>query len=306
MGKQTLQMVALKAGVSKTTASLVLNGKADSVNIAMATRKRVLTAAQELNYVPGKFHPGKLNGKSGIIGVFATDFSASPNNQWMQKCIEAAEEKGYVILPQLATSENLEGKAASLPFDAGIILQPELLNHQSELATGDLLLICAGFIPDSGKYDYIVPDYPRQTNELVQSLYRHNKKAIGYLTANQNTKAKRLKTTTYKENYCERFDITPNIAELTSPEPNPKEIKEACLQLIENGANAIILETREMASIAMADPDIRKIGKDGILFATYDEIEGIDLLPENLLIHTSSDITKMAKEVVEKCTKGMD
>lgn len=306
MTKSTLNRVALQAGVSKTTASLVLNGKADSVNIAQATRRRVLETAKELNYHPAKFNPGRLNGKSGIIGLFASDFTSLNNTQWLQALITKTEEKDYVLLPKLANPVNVKEKMAAVPFDAGIIIQPDLINHQPNLATADFPLICAGFIPNSETYNFIAPDFPKQTNELIQTLYRHNKKAIGYLTADQNTKAKRLKTTTYKENYCDRFDIMPNIAELSTPELNPKEIKEACLRLIENGANAIILETPEMTSVAMTNADIRMMGKDGILFATYDKVEGIDLLPENLLIHTSSDIAKMAEEVVEKCTKGMD
>lgn len=306
MARSTLKQVALKAGVSKTTASLVLNGKADSVNIAHATRKRVLETAKALQYQPGKFNPGRLNGKSGIIGVFSIDFTTFSNSQWLQELIKTAEKKGYVILPQLVSPQNLEEKLNALPFDAGILIGHELIGDNIDLRTIEFPIICAGFIPDSETIKFIAPDYRQQTNELIQLLYRHNKKAIGYLTGNQNTKAKRLKTTTYKENYCERFDIMPNIAELSTPELNPKEIKEACLRLIENGANAIILETPEMTSVAMTDADIRKMGKDGILFATYDKVEGIDLLPENLLIHTSSDNAKMAEGVVEKCTKRMD
>ncbi|WP_025006824.1 LacI family DNA-binding transcriptional regulator [Marinilabilia salmonicolor] len=247
MTRSTLNQVALQAGVSKTTASLVLNGKADSVNIAQSTRSRVLETAKALNYHPAKFNPVRLNGKSGIIGLFSADFTSLNYSQWLQALITKAEEKEYVLLPKLATPMSMKEKIAAVPFDSGIILQPDLINHKSKMATADFPLICAGFIPNSETYNYIAPDFPRQTNELIQTLYRHNKKAIGYLTGNQDTKENLLKTTTYKENYCERFDIMPNIAELSSPELNPKEIKEACLRLIKNGANAIILETPEMA-----------------------------------------------------------
>ena len=121
-----------------------------------------------------------------------------------------------------------------------------------------------------------------------------------------NKKEKDQKKMTYEESYCERFDISPNVADLPSSDINPKEIREACMRLVEKGANAIILETPEMASVAMKDAEIRGIGKEGVLFATYDKIEGAEFLPQNLFIYTSSDVVKMAEAVIEKCIKEME
>ncbi len=56
----------------------------------------------------------------------------------------------------------------------------------------------------------------------------------------------------------------------------------------------------------MSEADIRKMGKDGTLFATYDKIKGGEFLPENLLIHTSSDIAKMAEQVINLCMKEIN
>ncbi len=111
MSKATLNQVAQKAGVSKTTASLVLNGKADSVNISRSTRERVIDTAKALHYQPGKFNPGRLNGYSGIIGIFAGDFTRYPNAKWLQQLINAATAAGYVLLPQIVTKETCKTKA---------------------------------------------------------------------------------------------------------------------------------------------------------------------------------------------------
>ncbi len=48
----TIKDVAQKAGVSGTTVSIILNGKADQRRISEATRKRVLEAMAELGYQP--------------------------------------------------------------------------------------------------------------------------------------------------------------------------------------------------------------------------------------------------------------
>jgi DNA-binding LacI/PurR family transcriptional regulator len=298
MSKTTLQQVAGHAGVSKTTASLVLNGKADSVNIAQATRQRVIETAKSLNYKPGLFNPGKLNGQSGIIGVFASSFITSNNGRWLQYLIKFTEAKGYIILPRLATPQNVIQKINEVPFDAVIILQKELLKGEPEPGSLEFPIVCAGFIPDSASIKSIAPDFEKQTNELIHSLYRHNKKAIGLLCTKENSKEKQQKTKTYKENYCRRFDIMPNIEELTSSELTGKEIAGACIGLIEKGANGIIFETPEMATIGMREAKVRNMSNNGILFAAYDKIEGSELLPENLLIHTTPDIEEMARQVI--------
>jgi DNA-binding LacI/PurR family transcriptional regulator len=164
MSNVTLQQVAVKAGVSKTTASLVLNGKADSVNIAQSTRKRVIETAESLNYQPGKFSPGKLNGRSGIIGLFANNFIDSNNGRWLQHFMKAIEKQGHAILPQLATPQNIAQKIHEIPFDAVIIIHKELINHQTGLSELEFPLICAGFIPDSESIKNITPDFEKQTN----------------------------------------------------------------------------------------------------------------------------------------------
>jgi LacI family transcriptional regulator len=60
--------VAKAAGVSRTTVSFVLND-VPSVSISEATRKRVLDAAQELNYIPNIAGKKLVSGKSYTIGL---------------------------------------------------------------------------------------------------------------------------------------------------------------------------------------------------------------------------------------------
>jgi LacI family transcriptional regulator len=77
MGKPTMPTirdVAKRAGVSVTTASYALN---DTGSIGDATRKRVLEAAEELNYHPNAFARNLKNRKTHTIGVFISRFGGS-------------------------------------------------------------------------------------------------------------------------------------------------------------------------------------------------------------------------------------
>lgn len=64
----TSQDVAEKAGVSRTTVSLVLNN-VTGVNISTATRQKVLKVAQELNYVPNAAAQALAGGVVQAIGL---------------------------------------------------------------------------------------------------------------------------------------------------------------------------------------------------------------------------------------------
>ena len=65
----TLEEVARQAGVSKTTASVVLNGRADQVRISETTRARVIAIADQLGYVPDHAARSLRRRRTGIITI---------------------------------------------------------------------------------------------------------------------------------------------------------------------------------------------------------------------------------------------
>ena len=69
----TLADVAAHSGVSKTTASRVLNRRTSAIPIKQETIDRVLAAAEELGYRPNPFAKALIDGRSHLIGVVARD-----------------------------------------------------------------------------------------------------------------------------------------------------------------------------------------------------------------------------------------
>jgi DNA-binding LacI/PurR family transcriptional regulator len=65
----TLEAVAREAGVSKTTASVVLNGRSDQVRISVATRARVMAVADRLGYVPDHAARSLRRRQTGIVSL---------------------------------------------------------------------------------------------------------------------------------------------------------------------------------------------------------------------------------------------
>jgi LacI family transcriptional regulator len=73
----TMKEVALRAGVSQSTVSFVLNGN-DDMRISAETRRRVLKAVAELGYRPrGAGRPPKAAG-SRVIGIMFDEVATSP------------------------------------------------------------------------------------------------------------------------------------------------------------------------------------------------------------------------------------
>lgn len=66
----TLTDVARLAGVSISTASKALNGRAQ---VKAQTRERVLHAAEQLNFQPNALAQGLLAGRSGTVGLLTSD-----------------------------------------------------------------------------------------------------------------------------------------------------------------------------------------------------------------------------------------
>ncbi len=297
MVRTTLSKVAHEAGVSKTTASLVINGKADQVNIAASTRERVLDVAQNLNYQPARFVPGRLNGSTGLLLVAASGFSDPGMAIWLHHIIIVGEKRGYTVVPCIVSPGD-EKKVFEIPADGIVFLDRGVL--PAGLEKGDVPCVLAGFHQREQNIHAVLPDYQNQMNELISRLYRNNKRAVGFLTEDSEASEQRLKV--YRENYCERFDIPLNVERL-SEGYGEKLVTEGVHRLLEKGANGIILETAEMAMKAFRITRIRDMASDnGILFATCGDHPAFDLLPEKMLIRATENKEAMAEEVVKYLT----
>ena len=83
--------VALRAGVSQSTVSFVLNGLED-MRISRETRRRVLGAVEELGYRPrGAGRPPKVAG-NGVVGLIIDEIATSP---FAAISIEGAQEEAW-------------------------------------------------------------------------------------------------------------------------------------------------------------------------------------------------------------------
>ncbi len=131
-GTVTSYDVARRAGVSRTTVSLVLNN-APSARIGAGTRQRVLDAARELGYVPDAAARTMRLGRTRTLGlhvrsasVVGTDWFAA---QLIERMTRASAVHGYRLLIQAADSAVNDLASVELlrsrQIDGMIMLDPD-------------------------------------------------------------------------------------------------------------------------------------------------------------------------------------
>lgn len=107
--KPSINDLARKLKVSKTTISFILNGKGKEKRISDELIARVQKEASKLGYQPNQFAKGLRTGRTNIIGLMVEDIS-NPFYANIAKLIEdKVYQNGYRIV--YCSSENNEGRA---------------------------------------------------------------------------------------------------------------------------------------------------------------------------------------------------
>ncbi len=129
--KVTSHDVARRAGVSRTTVSMVLN-RSDAVALSKETRERVLQAASELGYRPNTAARNLARGNTETIGLVISDAAILPNDAFIPQLLhgigQVNRRHGYhVLLEGLGPGtgdDSYESLAETRRIDGMIVLNP--------------------------------------------------------------------------------------------------------------------------------------------------------------------------------------
>jgi LacI family transcriptional regulator len=134
MKNVSIKDIAGEVGVSTTTVSFVLNGKAREKRISEDLKDRILEVASKLNYRPNQVARGLRTGQTHTLGLMVEDIS-NPFFARLAKVIEdEADRAGYRVI--FCSTENREDKAIALltmlkhrQMDGFIITPTQGLEH---------------------------------------------------------------------------------------------------------------------------------------------------------------------------------
>lgn len=154
--------IAARTGVSRSTVSCVLNGRAVELRIPDTTQRRVLEVASELGYRHNEMARSVAEGKSRMIGFVTEEPGADVEfkSRVMVGVIEAAAERGYTVqvlyLPPGALRHEVVERCIEWRL-AGVValaLNPRIVNElHREISRYDMEM---AVLEDSQAYSWAI------------------------------------------------------------------------------------------------------------------------------------------------------
>ncbi len=175
----TIKDVAKRARVSITSASYALNRTG---TISEDTRKRVLEAAEELNYHPNAFARNLKKRKSHTIGVFISRFGGSFYEEILEGIHNAVLQTEYELIvcpesrtiPKLLTQRQVDG---AIVFDSKI--NSDII---SRLASKKFPIVVLDRYLESNFLLPLLLDNQQGTKEAFYHLYRQGARRIFFVS----------------------------------------------------------------------------------------------------------------------------
>ncbi len=172
----TIKSVAKLAGVSIATVSRVQNGVG---TVAPATRKKVLSAIQQLNYVPNRVGQALQGRRHAALGIVFPDFSGPYYSGVMLGFENQAVTAGYSVLV-LATHRRPESTRLITELSSrvdGMVIMDRTVENQtiSAIAKSDLpiVLLARPSLSD-------IPSIQSENEEAARQLMYHLITVHGY------------------------------------------------------------------------------------------------------------------------------
>lgn len=111
--RPTINDIARIAGVSQTTASMVLNGRAEQFRISAATQARVLAAARENDFRPSHSARALRSGHSNTLGLVISELTNYAHASLAQAMEPICHRAGYQLLV-VSSNDDIAQEAASI------------------------------------------------------------------------------------------------------------------------------------------------------------------------------------------------
>ena len=188
MRSVSIKDIAQEVGVSTTTVSFVLNGKAKEKRISDELKDRIIQIAEKLNYRPNQVARGLRTGQTHTLGLIVEDI-ANPFFAHLARFVEdEADKSGYKVM--FCSTENNDEKAISLLYllrhrqmDGFIIIPTSGIRKDIESLVSDKkpVVLVDRYFPGLDT-SYVAVDNYKGSFEGVSLLVKKGYKNIGMIT----------------------------------------------------------------------------------------------------------------------------
>lgn len=146
--KVNINDIAAKTGLSISTVSRVLNGKAEQYRIGEKSQHKIIEASKELNYIPNQFAANLRTGRSNTIALIVPSLN-NPFFADLASTINAEVRKSGYVLMISDSDENMDIEKMELQQVLsrnieGLIIVPcgNQRNHIKQLHDQGLPIVC--------------------------------------------------------------------------------------------------------------------------------------------------------------------
>ncbi|MCK6261907.1 catabolite repressor/activator [Vibrio sp. ZSDE26] len=186
----TLDEIAKLAGVSKTTASYVINGKAQKYRISQKTQQKVIAVVQEHNYRPDHAASSLRAGNSRSFGLIIPDLENTSYARIAKILEQNSRKAGYQILIGCSdddpeTEKKVTDALVSRRIDALFVASalPDANEFYLAIQNSGTPVIAIDRPLDDEYFACIVSEDYSAAFELTQSVIDSNTKTIGLIGA---------------------------------------------------------------------------------------------------------------------------
>ena len=183
--RATAQDVADLAGVSRSTVSLVLNGRADG-NISATKQVRVIEAARQLSYRPNAVALSLRSQRSWAIGALTWRGSAGFPEDLLHVAWHTAKAAGYLLMIMDTNDDrDHEGLAVTSlldrQVDGMVIVAPDLTEYRPPEALAQIPMLLINCLDPDRTVVSIAPDEVGASASAAQILIDLGHSRIGLL-----------------------------------------------------------------------------------------------------------------------------
>lgn len=230
MKKSSLKDMAKLAGVSSSTVSFVLNGKADAMRISKPVADKIAHIARKSGYYPNQLAVSLRTGQSKTIGLLLEDISDHFFASLAKFIESAAHEVGYKVV--FCSTENDNQKARSLlqmlshqQVDGFIIVPTDKIEKEILFlkTNGRPLVLMDRFLPAIPTPHVLVNNFEgvkAGMRHLVDKGYRK----IGFVTVDLDMIQMQKREEAYRETIREKKATLKKSFILTLPYKEPAAV----------------------------------------------------------------------------------
>lgn len=210
MKNVSIKDIARAVGVSTTTVSFVLNGKAREKRISDDLKDRIMETAGKMNYRPNQVARGLRTGQSYTLGLIVEDISNPFFAQLARHVEDHADKSGYTVM--FCSTDNDEKKAANLLYmlqhrqmDGFIIIPtPGMRDDLSAFVdAGKPLVLVDRFFPDLDACHVAVDNF-KGSYDAVDLLIGKGRRSIGLVTIDSSQVQMREREQGYRKALSDR------------------------------------------------------------------------------------------------------